>query len=240
MTSFPSISPLLILFLFPLLGGIIAYYTNKEWKATIRIFLAFSGAFLFSITLLNFIPEVYEHLGYQAGLWALAGFYFQLFLEKFTQGIEHGHSHAKGFKNIWPVFFGLGLHAFLEGIPVGAQTIGSESLRNGLLFGVALHEMPAAFVLAVTLRAAFPLKKVFPWIILYALFCPSGAILGFYVESIDHGNHVFQILLAFVTGTFLHISTTILFENAENHRFSNTKIAAVLTGSALAILTLFI
>lgn len=233
--NIPSLSNLAILFIFPLVGGILAYYTNKEWKGTIKLFLAFSGAFLFSITLLNFIPEVYHHLGYKAGFWALGGFFFQIFLERFTHGIEHGHS-IHGIKNIAPIFIGLGLHAFIEGIPAGTESVGSR----GLLYGVALHEMPAAFVLAVSMRAVMPLKKILPWVIIYALFCPSGAILGFYVEHLDHGNNIFQILLAFVTGTFLHISTTILFENSDNHKFSYQKMIAVGLGTGLAILTLLI
>jgi zinc and cadmium transporter len=238
--SIPAIYPLAILFLFPLAGGILAYYTNKEWKHTIRLFLAFSGAFLFSITLLNFMPEIYHHLGAKAGYWVLAGFFFQIFLERFTKGIEHGHSHVSSVKNIWPLFIGLGLHAFLEGIPVGSVNLGTEVLRSGLLYGVALHEMPAAFVLAITLRAIKPGLNIIPWIIFYALACPLGATLGFYVEHLDHGNNLFQIVLAFVSGTFMHISTTILFENSENHSFSFHKIIAVVMGAGLAMLTLLL
>jgi zinc and cadmium transporter len=236
--NLPSLYPLLILFIFPLAGGIMAYYTNKEWKRVIRLFLSFSGAFLFSITLLNFIPEVYEHLGRQAGYWVLGGFFFQIILERFTHGIEHGHNHVSAIKNFWPIFIGLGLHAFLEGIPVGGYSNNpNEILNNGLLYGVALHEMPAAFVLAISLRAIMPNTKLWLWIVFYALFCPAGAVVGFYVESADHGNEIFQILLAFVAGTFLHISTTILFENSENHAFPTRKLLAILIGTGLALLT---
>jgi hypothetical protein len=42
--------------------------------------------------------------------------------------------------------------------------------------------------------------------------------------------------MAFVIGTFLHISTTILFENSEQHHFSKKKLLAVLVGIGLATL----
>lgn len=232
----PLLFNIAILFIFPFVGGLIANYTNKEWKGTIKVFLAFSGAFLFAITFLNFIPEAYHHLE-NAGIWVLAGFFFQIFIEQFTKGIEHGHSHIHDLKNIAPIFIGLGLHAFLEGIPVGSQNLG---ISPGLLYGVALHEMPAAFVLAISIKTLLPHKNIIPFVLIYALFCPAGATLGYFVEHIEHGDTIFMILLAFVSGTFLHISTTILFENSENHKISRKKLTAVVAGTGLAILTMLI
>lgn len=232
----PSLFNIAILFIFPLIGGLLALYSKQEWKNTIKLFLAFSGAFLFAITFLNFIPEAYHHIE-NAGIWVLAGFFFQIFIEQFTKGIEHGHSHLHDIKNIAPIFIGLGLHAFLEGIPVGSQNSG---ITNGLLYGVALHEMPAAFVLAISIKALMPDKNILPYILIYALFCPAGATLGYYVEHIEHGDKIFMILLAFVSGTFLHISTTILFENSEEHKISKRKLTAVVIGTGLAILTTLI
>jgi hypothetical protein len=42
--------------------------------------------------------------------------------------------------------------------------------------------------------------------------------------------------MAFVIGTFLHISTTILFENSEHHIFSKQKLLSVLAGVSIAAL----
>jgi hypothetical protein len=64
-----------------------------------------------------------------------------------------------------------------------------------------------------------------------------GAWVGFSVENAEKGHELIQPLLAFVTGTFLHISTTILFENSEDHKMSFQKVFAVLIGATLAILT---
>jgi len=39
-----------------------------------------------------------------------------------------------------------------------------------------------------------------------------------------------------VIGIFLHISTTILFESTENHRFNSIKFIVILLGAGLAFL----
>ena len=72
---------------------------------------------------------------------------------------------------------------------------------------------------------------------IYALCCQLGASIGYIVEHAEHSHHLMEPVLAFVTGTFLHISTTILFENSENHKFSRNKTFVVAVGVALGILS---
>ena len=47
-------------------------------------------------------------------------------------------------------------------------------------------------------------------------------------------THILEYVMAFVVGTFLHIATTILFENSENHKFTTGKVIAILLGVMLA------
>jgi hypothetical protein len=44
-------------------------------------------------------------------------------------------------------------------------------------------------------------------------------------------------LMAFVIGIFMHISTTILFESSDIHRFNVTKLMAIALGTALGVLS---
>ncbi len=80
---------LFLLFFFPFLGGVIGLTIQSEKTRQLKLFLAFSGAFLISITILNLIPEVYEKIGHQAGYYILAGFFLQIVVDFFTKGIEH-------------------------------------------------------------------------------------------------------------------------------------------------------
>src|ERR1700751_3752838 len=61
-----------------------------------RLLLAFSGAFLFAISMLHLIPELYASKAANVGMWILIGFLIQLLLEYVSQGIEHGHVHMHG------------------------------------------------------------------------------------------------------------------------------------------------
>ena len=73
-------------------------------------------------------------------------------------------------------------------------------------------------------------------ITLFAISAPLGLYLA--------GNHILpflensRIILALAVGIFLHISTTILFESSEGHKFDLKKFVIVILGFALAIFTL--
>jgi uncharacterized membrane-anchored protein len=47
-----------------------------------------------------------------------------------------------------------------------------------------------------------------------------------------------EIILAVVVGMFLHISTTIIFETSENHKFNLMKLIAIFIGCGLVLLML--
>lgn len=226
---------LFLLFFFPFLGGVIGLTIQSEKTRQLKLFLAFSGAFLISITILNLIPEVYEKIGRQAGYYILAGFFLQIVVDFFTKGIEHGHLHFHEFKKGFPisVFLALSLHAFIEGLGLGGDAF-SEATQNNLVFAIGLHELPAAFALAVVLKSVFSKDKTnYLWIALYAVMVPLGMIIGH--QLIDYAE-IFSMLIAVVIGVFLHISTTILFENNESHTYGRYKLIAILVGLVVALL----
>jgi hypothetical protein len=53
------------------------------------------------------------------------------------------------------------------------------------------------------------------------------------VANIDY---IIQISLGIVIGIFLHISTTIMFESSNNHKYNFAKMASILLGSIVAYL----
>ena len=64
---------------------------------------------------------------------------------------------------------------------------------------------------------------------------PAGLIFGYFTQG-SLGFINMDILLAIVVGMFLHISTTIIFEASENHRFNLAKLASIFVGVTLALL----
>ncbi|MEZ5056119.1 MAG: ZIP family metal transporter [Saprospiraceae bacterium] len=208
--------------------------------------LSFSGAYLLGLTALHLLPEAFHDNGYSVGYWILAGFFLQLILELFSKGIEHGHihpSHAVNWSFATQLMIGLCLHAFFEGLPLSGYSDfhdhmhHSESHFNSFLLGILLHKLPAAFALAsVLVLTGFKKQHVLLMLIIFASMSPLGGLVGAYLdlESAD-----FQKLLGLIVGTFLHISTTILFENDESshHQVSFYKLLAIGLGVGLAMLT---
>src|SRR4051794_35052910 len=114
----------LLLFLSVAVGVAIVLFFKPENKRKIKVLISFAGAYIFTITVLHLLPEVYETStvaspdlikgdpGFRMGLLILAGFFVQLLLEFFSHGIEHGHTHHDHSGTIpLGMMFGLCVHA---------------------------------------------------------------------------------------------------------------------------------
>lgn len=230
----------LILFVAAFLGGMAIYLVKDDQSRRLKLILSFSGAFLFSVTVLNLIPEVYQTGSKLTGLFVLIGFGFQIILEQFSEGIEHGHLHVhhrSGSFFPWGLLISLCLHAFLEGMPLAQHS------NEPLLFGIALHHVPAAFALgSLLVQYGCSRQKVLISLIVFALMSPLGLGLSSYVSeaSLLNLSDYFNYMMAVVIGIFLHISTTILFESSVDHHFNRQKIIAILAGSGIALTYFFI
>jgi zinc transporter ZupT len=246
---------LLVLFLAPLLSGLFIFLVPKGSNTNFKLLLVFAGAYLFSITVIHILPELYqnsmqlEHIG----LFVLIGFFLQQMLEYFTSGIEHGHLHAdhhhsheghhhdhahgKGLSAI-VLLLALCIHAFLEGSMLAQPVANSPNYDiNAILLGIALHRAPAAFALMTVL--AFQLhskKKALPHLLIFSIAAPAGLLLSSYLTQ--HGllsATGLTYLYALVCGNFLHISTTIVFESSPEHRFNAKKLAVGIVGALVAV-----
>ncbi|MEY3678693.1 MAG: hypothetical protein RI924_834 [Bacteroidota bacterium] len=225
-----------VLFASAFLGGGAMLFSKKANTQRLKLILSFSGAYLFAITVLHLMPEVYRTGHASIGIYVIGGFLFQIILEQFSEGIEHGHihSHAKTHQ-VFPigVMLSLCIHAFLEGMPL------ANDFRNELVFGIALHHIPAAFALGLVLSQHHISKRTILMLLaIFALMSPLGYYTSLRVSSTAGGNiqEYFGNIMGVVIGMFLHISTTILFESSVDHRFNLKKILAVLLGLGFAVI----
>ena len=224
---------------------------KPDLNKRLKLLLSFSGAYLLAVCVMHLIPEVYAHIpgSKEVGLFILAGFLLQLFLEFFSDGIEHGHVHAhkkKGSRS-FPVIIMISLcfHAFLEGFPIEGEIHNHHGIEghsdNSLLYGILLHKLPVAIALvSLLLQSGISRAKTFFWLIFFASMAPLGTIIGHELGDLLTGTveHFFDYALAIVVGMFLHISTTILFESTEGHAFNLLKFGTIIVGGLLAFLTL--
>ncbi len=206
--------------------------------------MAFTGSLLFSIAVLDLIPEIYGGLGKSAGIYILVGFFFQIILEFFSHGIEHGHIHQhQGRTFMSLVMFSLCIHSLLEGMAVSFHPQEPAApINKGLYTGILLHHIPIAIALMTILNEAGITKtKRLLLLALFALMPAVGMLLGGNAGSLlslPDGQIVLNIVTGIVTGILLHISTTILFESSENHKFNLYKFITVIFGALLALILL--
>ena len=229
-----NVTTLSLLFASVIAGAIVVEIFKPKKGRNIQLLLTFSGAYLLAISLLHLLPELFENNPTEKiGIFILGGFLIQILLEYFSQGIEHGHFHKS---NVIPfsVLISLCLHALLEGVPLGGDL--QEHTHNALLYGIVLHKMPVAIVLMTCfLQSNMKKSRAYILLFLFAIMAPLGVYSGniFGALSLYHNE-----ILAIVIGIFLHISTTILFESTDGHRFSFTKIITIIIGTLLAVFSL--
>ena len=223
-----------MLFASVIAGAIVVEIFKPKKGRNIQMLLTFSGAYLLAVSVLHLLPELFKNdISKYIGIYILAGFLIQIVLEYFSQGIEHGHFQKS---NVIPfsILISLCLHALLEGVPLGGHL--HHHAHNYLLTGIVLHKMPVAIVLMTFfLQSNIGRPKAYFYLLLFALMAPLGVFAGNLISTLaDFHNEI----MAVVIGIFLHISTTILFESSEGHKFSSQKILAIIMGACIAILSL--
>lgn len=230
---------LILLFSSAFLGGTGVFFFKKDNQNRLKLVLSFSGAYLFAITILHLMPDVYSSDNHQVGLFILGGFLLQIVMEQFSEGIEHGHIHKHSHQHyVFPlgIMLSLCLHAFLEGMPL------AQEQHHELVFGIALHHIPAAFALgSVLMQKNLSKTYVLALLVIFAMMSPLGYLLSYQIGQGSMGNIdiYFDNIMGVVIGIFLHISTTILFESSVDHKFNLKKMAAVLMGVGIALIGFF-
>jgi len=218
-------------FLFPIyaiiIGVAIAFLTKHKKSTSTKLLLSFSGAFLLALTLFDLLPEVYMHLeAKRTGVFIMVGILLQIVLEFLSKGAEHGHVHIH--KNEtrfpWLLFISLCIHSFLEGFPIHQH--------NDMIYGVFVHKIPiAALITAFLLQSSFTKTKIIGFLVVFALMTPLGTYIS---NNTELSSDYLNIINAIVIGIFFHISTTILFESGEGHKFNMSKLIVICLGILIA------
>lgn len=209
-----------------LIGFFIAIALKPRGKKNLKLLLAFSGSFLLSLTVIHLLPEVYESHNHNVGIFIMIGILFQIILEFFSKGAEHGHVHGhdKMAQMPWLLFISLCIHALLEGFPVGHH--------HELALGIAIHHLPIAIILTTFfLNAELNKTALFLFMITFAIMTPLGTFISDIFPAL---NQYYNEITAIVIGILFHISSTIIFESSEGHKFNIAKISMIILGVVLA------
>ncbi|SDR72451.1 ZIP family metal transporter [Gramella sp. MAR_2010_147] len=207
-------------------GYIISLFLKPGSSSGFKLLLAFSGAYLLAVTVLELLPDVYSAQQNGIGVFIMMGLLLQIVLEFLSKGVEHGHLHFHENNNSFPLLLliSLSLHSLLEGFPLEND--------NHLLHGVVIHKIPVAAILSVFLvQSKLSQPKVILFLGFFALMTPLGSWLK---NNVDFIAEYAPYINAIVIGIFLHVSTTIIFESSKNHSFNASKLAVIILGILLA------
>jgi zinc and cadmium transporter len=222
-----------------LVTGLIAFKVPIR-QGPLRLILAFSAAYLFAISIIHMLPEAFANNSVkQTGLFIVIGFCLQLVIDTFSTGIEHGHIHLHSHEchQQLPtgIIIGLFLHSFLEGLPIYDLNAPENGFINyQLVLGLAIHNLPITIAFVALLKE-HPVRK---WLLLllFAAMTPLGFLASYLLQSFGLNGYekYSHAAYAMVIGIFLHISTAILFETSDQHRYNIRKIAVMTAGIIVA------
>jgi zinc transporter ZupT len=230
-------------------GFLLTIRKNYISGDNIKLLLAFSGAFLLALTLFHLIPEVYERESKYTGLFILCGFIIQILLDFISKGVEHGHVHKEDFLSQsfpYAVFVGLCVHSYLEALPLGTittgmQQINSSNFKNNLFLGILIHNIPISVALTGVLIDFFKnQKKALVWLLIFSSAGPLGILTSVVLSytNTEFSSNFEPIILSVVVGILLHVSTIILFESSDKHKFNTKKLLVIFFGFLISYLTL--
>ena len=224
------------------LGALCVFLFKLHEPRHVKLLNAFTGAFLLSLTLLHLLPELYHsepataaNHDLRLGALILGGFFTQIALDYISVGVEHGHAHPLHGRMPVGVLAGLCVHALVEAMALGrADTHYDPTSRKMLLWSIVLHNFPVSIaLLGMLLQSGMKRQTALGLLGLFAAMAPLGLVLSAHTGLAAYSRE----LMAVVIGIFMHISTTILFESSDIHRFNVAKMTAIAVGTALGVLS---
>lgn len=224
------------------LGAATFFWLRLNDPRHVKILNAFTGAYLLTLVMMHLFPDLYEP---EPGLvlkplviggFILFGFFLQIAMDSISMGIEHGHAHEIHGRMAFGILAGLCIHAFVEAMALGQspehQTAHDQSAHHFLLVSVVVHNYPISIaLLGMLLQSGMRKSFALACLGLFALMAPVGMFFSTHTGLAIYSRY----LMAVVIGIFMHISTMILFESEDHHRFPVGKMIAVIVGLVLGI-----
>ncbi len=229
----------LLLFSCSLLAGMFVLIKPDIHKVNFKFVLVFSGAFLFSSTILHLLPEAFElsQNHFTSGCMVLLGFYFQMFIEFFSEGVEHGHIHIHKPNQLRSIslIIALSIHALLEGMIISHGDMIDHAHNNDtLLIGLIVHKVPETIALiSVLIVNNISRSKIITVLVLFSAASPVGVLMSNYFHH--QYVHFTGVVMSLVAGNFLYIATTIFFESNPDHKIQAQRVISLLLGGVTAI-----
>jgi zinc transporter ZupT len=224
------------------LGVLTVFWLRLNDPRHVKVLNTFTGAYLFALVVMHLLPDLYEP---EAGIvikpliiggFILLGFFLQIALDAISMGIEHGHAHEIHGRMAFGILAGLCVHAFVEALALGQSpdhmSAHDQSSHHFLLVSIVVHNYPISIaLLGMLLQSGMKKSRALACLGLFAIMAPIGVLVSTHTGLAVYSRY----LMAVVIGIFMHISTTILFESEDHHKFPVGKMLAAAVGLALGV-----
>lgn len=197
-----------------LVGGAIVAAPRNISNRTLGLLMALGAGNLLGVSIIELIPETIEEVGSTAPLFILGGYLLIHFFEHiFAPHLHFGeetHGDAVVDTHVTSTaLVGLGLHAFMDGVAIGAAFIASPALGVIVFAAIMLHKLPEGFTIASVMKAAGTTRQWALW---------ASAILGVAtfvgVLFASAVGDLAPYALAVATGSVLYVGATDLMAKA--------------------------
>lgn len=189
------------------------------------------------------------HDYYSVGMALLVGFLVMMVLEGFGFGhdiheehhdhsVAHGHDHVNHpTSSALPAVIGLTIHAFIDGMVIGAALAEGETrLTITMVIVIMMHKFPAAFsISAFSLRERRDRARSRLDLLMFAAATPIAVILFWGIFS-GLSETMRGLALLFSAGTFIYIATVDVLPAMHVRSRSRRVVSLVVMG----ILVLFV
>lgn len=183
--------------------------------------IAFSAGTVIGIALLHLAPEI-AHL-HEEGVWGWAAVAFLTlyvvehhFAPHFHHADKDECSHKK--QKRWVLFLGFAIHAFFDGMVIGAGFAALPVAGLLMAMAVLVHELPEGIVTYTTFREfGWNEQKAFLYSILIACITPIGAFITFFV-AFWGTNQTLAIAMSMAFGSLLYVGTADLLPQVAHHK----------------------
>lgn len=198
-------------------GGLIVSVPRRIPDRALGLLIALGAGNLLGVALLELIPETMEELGSNGAFFILAGYLFIHFFEHvFAPHFHFGEeTHGAAIVDTHvtsTALIGLGLHAFMDGVAIGAAFVTSPGLGVLVFAAIMLHKLPEGFTIASVMSAAGTSRG---WALWAASLLAIATFVGVLASSAI--GDLAPYALAIATGSVLYVGATDLMAEA-NHR----------------------
>lgn len=197
-----------------IVGGAVVAAPRRISDRTLGLLMALGAGNLLGVALIELIPESLAEVGDTAPLFILAGYLLIHFFEHvFAPHLHFGeetHGDAIVDRHVTSTaIIGLGLHAFMDGVAIGAAFIASPALGVLVFAAIMLHKLPEGFTIASVMKAAGTTRS---WALSASAILAVATFVGVIAASAVGDRAPYALAVA--TGSVLYVGATDLMAEA--------------------------